>query len=289
MTSTALIQKENAITMPSLTGSLDSYIQYANKIPVLSAEEEHSLAVRFKEDSDLDAARQLIFAHLRFVIHIARSYSGYGLPLGDLIQEGNIGLMKAVKRFDPMVGVRLVSFAVHWIRAEMHEFILRNWRIVKVATTKAQRKLFFNLRSSKKRLGWMNQEEVSSIASDLGVKPETVLEMEKRLSGQDIGFDAPVDENDDDAWKSPSFYLEGQSEDPASLVENSDWQVRSENELAEALSTLDKRSKDIIQQRWLQEPKATLQELSSKYGVSAERIRQIETSAIKKLRKMITI
>ncbi|TNG00174.1 MAG: RNA polymerase sigma factor RpoH [Gammaproteobacteria bacterium] len=289
MTTNALIQKETGVMMPSLTGSLDSYIQYANKVPVLSAEEEHDLAVRFTEHNDLDAARQLVLAHLRFVIHIARGYSGYGLALGDLIQEGNVGLMKAVKRFDPMVGVRLVSFAVHWIRAEMHEFILRNWRIVKVATTKSQRKLFFNLRSAKKRLGWMNQEEVNTIANDLGVKPETVLEMEKRLSGQDIGYDMPTDEDDDEGWKSPASYLVSHSKDPAQALEDSDWQDRGSNELAAAISKLDERSRDILQRRWLDEPKSTLQELAGEYGVSAERIRQIEASALNKLRKTISV
>jgi RNA polymerase sigma-32 factor len=288
MTTTALVRKETGLMIPSLTGSLDSYIQFANNTPVLSAEEEHDLAVRFTQHNDLEAARQLVLAHLRFVIHIARGYSGYGLALGDLIQEGNVGLMKAVKRFDPSVGVRLVSFAVHWIRAEMHEFILRNWRIVKVATTKAQRKLFFNLRSAKKRLGWMNQDEVNTIAGDLGVKPETVLEMEKRLSGQDIGFDLPADENEEDNWKSPASYLESNSKDPAELLEDNDWHSHGSNELATAIDMLDQRSRDILQRRWLDEPKATLQELAEEYGVSAERIRQIEATAMKKLRKNIT-
>lgn len=288
MTSTVLVpQKNTELALPLLTGSLDQYIQSAYNVPVLSAEEEHELAVRFHEENDLDAARKLVMAHLRFVIHIARGYSGYGLALNDLIQEGNVGLMKAVKRFDPLVGVRLVSFAVHWIRAEIHEFVLRNWRIVKVATTKAQRKLFFNLRSKKKRLGWLNREEVNAVAEDLGVKPETVLEMECRLSAHDTAFDAPADD-DEDAWKAPAAHLQDyQTPDPAQTLENDDWQARQQSRLATALEALDGRSMDILRRRWLTEEKATLHELADEYGVSAERIRQIEAAAMKKMQASI--
>jgi RNA polymerase sigma-32 factor len=286
MTSTALTVKPNKqLALPVLTGSLDQYIQSAYSIPVLSAEEEHELAVKFHEENDLDAARRLIMAHLRFVIHIARGYNGYGLALNDLIQEGNIGLMKAVKRFDPMVGVRLVSFAVHWIRAEIHEFVLKNWRIVKVATTKAQRKLFFNLRGKKQRLGWMNQEEVETIARELDVKPEVVLEMEKRMSAHDATFDAPVDDNDDDAWKAPAAQLQDHdSADPAHVLEESDWEAQQNENLTQAITSLDERSQDILKRRWLDDSKATLHELAEEYGVSAERIRQVEAAAMKKLR-----
>jgi RNA polymerase sigma-32 factor len=286
MTSTALTVKPNKqLALPVLTGSLDQYIQSAYSIPVLSAEEEHELAVKFHEENDLDAARRLIMAHLRFVIHIARGYNGYGLALNDLIQEGNIGLMKAVKRFDPMVGVRLVSFAVHWIRAEIHEFVLRNWRIVKIATTKAQRKLFFNLRSSKKRLGWFSREEVEGVAEDLGVKPETVLEMEARLSNYDVAFDGSPDEDDDSNYVSPSAYLTDQRNDPAQQLEKDDWQEQQLQVLNESLADLDDRSRDILMSRWLDdENKATLHELAEKYQVSAERIRQLEKNAMKKLK-----
>ncbi|QOC23458.1 RNA polymerase sigma factor RpoH [Wenzhouxiangella sp. AB-CW3] len=268
---------------PAGTGSLDSYIQEVNRIPVLSLEEEQSLARRYRDQEDLDAARMLVMSHLRFVVHVARGYSGYGLQLGDLVQEGNIGLMKAVKRFDPDQGVRLVSFAVHWIRAEIHEFILRNWRIVKVATTKAQRKLFFNLRKQKKRLGWLNQSEVNAVAEDLGVKPEVVMEMESRLSGQDIGFDMSNDD-DDSTYVAPAAYLEGLSASPDEAAEAQDWEQHHHNLLFDGIENLDDRSRDIIQSRWLLDPKATLQELADKYGVSAERIRQLEAAALKKLK-----
>ena len=268
---------------PAGTGSLDSYIQEVNRIPVLSLEEEQSLARRYRDQEDLDAARMLVMSHLRFVVHVARGYSGYGLQLGDLVQEGNIGLMKAVKRFDPDQGVRLVSFAVHWIRAEIHEFILRNWRIVKVATTKAQRKLFFNLRRQKKRLGWLNQSEVNAVAEDLGVKPEVVMEMESRLSGQDIGFDLPTDD-DESTYMAPAAYLEGLSASPDEAAEAQDWEQHHHNLLFDGIETLDERSRDIIQSRWLLEPKVTLQELANKYDVSAERIRQLEAAALKKLK-----
>ena len=284
---TALINKDFDVAMPVPVGSLENYIQAVSSIPVLSAEEEQRLARRYREQEDLSAARQLVLAHLRFVVHIARGYGGYGLPIGDLIQEGNIGLMKAVKRFDPDVGVRLVSFAVHWIRAEIHEFILRNWRIVKVATTKAQRKLFFNLRSSKKRLGWFSREELEAVADDLNVKPETVLEMERRLSGYDVGFDASADEDDESAWRAPAAYLEDRRFDPAETVEAADWSAHSSGQLKEALEGLDDRSRDILTRRWLQEPKVTLQELADEYGISAERVRQVEAAALKKLRAQL--
>ncbi|ALN88207.1 alternative sigma factor RpoH [Lysobacter capsici] len=271
--------------MPSALGSLDAYIGAVHQIPVLTAEDEQALARRFREDEDLDAARELVHSHLRFVVHVARGYNGYGLQIGDLIQEGNIGLMKAVKRFDPDQGVRLVSFAVHWIRAEMHEFILKNWRIVKVATTKAQRKLFFNLRKSKKRLGWMNAEEVSQVAKDLNVSEREVLEMESRLSGRDIGFDAPSDEDDDHAPPSPAAYLRAAEEDPSQSYEREDEEDSKLGLLREGLSGLDARSRDIIKRRWLDDDsKITLQELADEYGVSAERIRQIEANALKKMR-----
>ncbi len=268
---------------PAGTGSLDAYIQEVNRLPVLTLEEEQDLARRFRDDDDLDAARHMVMSHLRFVVHVARGYAGYGLPLGDLVQEGNIGLMKAVKRFDPEQGVRLVSFAVHWIRAEIHEFILRNWRIVKVATTKAQRKLFFNLRRQKKRLGWLNQDEVNRVAEDLGVKPEVVTEMESRLSGQDIGFDLTSDD-DESSYVAPAAYLEALSVSPHDAVEAQDWEDHHHNLLFDGMDNLDDRSRDIIQSRWLMDPKITLQELADKYGVSAERIRQLENAAIKKLK-----
>ncbi|HHC71801.1 MAG TPA: RNA polymerase sigma factor RpoH [Thiotrichales bacterium] len=282
--SKALMAREASIAMPMPVGSLESYIQMANRIPVLSADEEKALAIRYRRENDLEAARHLVLSHLRFVVHIARGYSGYGLPLADLIQEGNVGLMKAVKRFDPDVGVRLVSFAVHWIRAEIHEFILRNWRIVKVATTKAQRKLFFNLRSAKKRLGWLNREEVDAVAKDLGVSPETVMEMESRLAGHDVAFEATDEDDDETAWRVPAAYLADRSSDPAAAVEASDLSEHNHHDLHQALESLDERSRDILEQRWLSEKKTTLQELADKYGVSAERIRQIENNAIRKLR-----
>jgi len=269
---------------PAGTGSLDSYMQEVNRIPVLTLEEEQSLARRFHGEEDLDAARMLVMSHLRFVVHVARGYSGYGLALGDLIQEGNIGLMKAVKRFDPDQGVRLVSFAVHWIRAEIHEFVLRNWRIVKVATTKAQRKLFFNLRKSKKRLGWLNQDEVNRVAEDLNVKPEVVMEMESRLSGQDVGFDLTSDDDDDKPYLAPAAFLETHSDSPDLAAESEDLEDHYHEVLFDGMDQLDDRSKDIIQSRWLIDPKITLQELADKYGVSAERIRQLEAVAMNKLK-----
>ena len=271
------------LPVPSVVGSLDAYISAVHRIPVLSQEEEQALSRRYQEDNDLASARRLVMSHLRFVVHVARGYSGYGLQIGDLIQEGNIGLMKAVKRFDPDQGVRLVSFAVHWIRAEMHEFILRNWRIVKVATTKAQRKLFFNLRKSKKRLGWMNAEEVRVVAKDLGVPEATVREMESRLSGRDVGFEAPADA-DDDAKPAPEAFLVDEGADPYDNIADADQADNQLETLSAALQKLDDRSRDIIQRRWLNEEKATLQDLADEYGVSAERIRQVEANAMKKMR-----
>jgi RNA polymerase sigma-32 factor len=285
----ALVSKP--MTLPVPVGNLDSYIQAVNAVPALSAEDERELASRLRLRDDLDAARQLVMAHLRFVVHIARGYTGYGLPLGDLIQEGNLGLMKAIKRFDPDHGVRLVSFAVHWIRAEIHEFIIRNWRIVKVATTKAQRKLFFNLRSSKKRLGWLNQEELDKVAQDLGVSPDVVLEMESRLSGQDVSFDPQPQSDDDDDGNgmAPATYLQDAHSDPAEVLERQDWQERASSHLPVALKRLDPRSRDILQRRWLAENKPTLHELADEYNVSAERIRQLENNAIKKLRTHLPV
>ena len=287
-TSATTAMVANNLPIPSALGSLDAYISAVHQIPVLTVDDEQTLARRFREEEDLDAARELVHSHLRFVVHVARGYNGYGLQLGDLIQEGNIGLMKAVKRFDPEMGVRLVSFAVHWIRAEMHEFILKNWRIVKVATTKAQRKLFFNLRKSKTRLGWMNAAEVSAVAKDLNVSEREVLEMESRLSGRDIGFDAPSDEDDDHAPPSPGAYLKTQEEAPSQVYERADSEGNELELLREGMAGLDKRSRDIIARRWLDdENKVTLQELADEYGVSAERIRQIEANALKKMKALL--
>lgn len=285
MTSTALVA--NNLPIPSAMGSLEAYIGAVHQIPVLSVEDEQRLARRLREDNDIAAAQELILSHLRFVVHVARGYSGYGLQLGDLIKEGNIGLMKAVKRFDPAVGVRLVSFAVHWIRAEMHEFIIKNWRIVKVATTKAQRKLFFNLRKSKTRLGWLNAEEVRAVAADLNVSEREVLEMESRLSGRDIGFDAPDDADDDHAPPAPVSYLVANDGDPAAAYESADSEADQLDVLREGMAKLDARSRDIIKRRWLDaDSKVTLQELADEYGVSAERIRQIEANALKKMKAL---
>lgn len=275
----------NALNLINPTGSLEAYIQAASQIPILEPSEERELAVRLQEHGDLEAARKLVMSHLRFVIHIARGYSGYGLPQADLIQEGSVGLMKAVKRFDPTMNVRLVSFAVHWIRAEIHEYILRNWRVVKLATTKAQRKLFFNLRKSKKRLGWFSQEEVEAVAKDLNVSPEIVLEMEKRMSGQDTSFDGYGDQGDDsDFTPAPAGYLQDLSSEPSMLLEKQNSTEHNNEKLAEALGNLDDRSRDILQQRWLAEKKSTLHELAAQYNVSAERIRQLEQSAMKKMK-----
>jgi RNA polymerase sigma-32 factor len=267
------------------TGSLESYIQSVNRIPVLSAAEERALAIRFRDHNDIDAARSLVMSHLRFVVRVARGYSGYGLPQADLIQEGNIGLMKAVKRFDPDMGVRLISFAVHWIRAEMHEFILRNWRVVKVATTKAQRKLFFNLRSAKKRLGWLNSEEAAAIAADLGVSKSDVLEMEKRLSSHDTAFDTSPDaENDEHESLLPAGYLQDQRANPEAEMELLQNESLEQDRLTDALNSLDERNRTIIRKRWLLEDKSTLHDLAAEFGVSAERVRQLEQTALKKLK-----
>ncbi len=268
------------------TGNIESYISSAYQVPMLTADEERELAVRLRDHDDREAARRLVLSHLRFVIRIARGYLGYGLPLPDLIQEGSVGLMKAVQRFNPEVGVRLVSFAVHWIRAEIHEYILRNWRIVKVATTKAQRKLFFNLRSAKKRLGWFSHEEVQGVAEELGVKPETVLEMESRLSNQDLAFDG-MDSDDDSAPSAPSAYLPDMRMEPASALERHDSMMDQRDRLYQAMEGLDERSKTILRERWLSERKQTLHELAQQFGVSAERIRQIEKNAMKKLRAQL--
>ena len=284
MTSTALAVRPELLLGARL-GSLDHYIQAANSIPVLSAEEELALAARLREHNDLDAARRLVLSHLRFVVHVARGYAGYGLPLGDLVQEGNVGLMKAVKRFDPKVGVRLVSFAVHWIRAEIHEFVLRNWRLVRVATTKAQRKLFFNLRKSKKRLGWLSADETAAVAADLGVTPREVTEMEQRLSGYDVSFD-PDPEAEEDTF-APAAYLTSPNSDPAQSVERADSASDKHERLEQALAKLDERSRAILARRWLTDDKATLHELAAEYNVSAERIRQIEANALGKLKAQL--
>jgi RNA polymerase sigma-32 factor len=264
---------------------LEAYVRTVGGIPILSAEEEHALAERFYYDNDLQAARNLVLSHLRFVVHLARSYQGYGLPQADLIQEGNVGLMKAVKRFNPEVGVRLISFAVHWIKAEMHEYILRNWRIGKVATTKAQRKLFFNLRSSKKRLAWLTQDETRAMASELGVSEEEVARMEGRMAATDLSFEAFADDDDDEGATtlSPAHYLEQEGANPEDVVAEEDWQVMASERLSSALASLDERSRDIIQSRWLADGKLTLHDLAARYDVSAERIRQIEKTAMKKL------
>ena len=277
-----------ALTLPpSLSlGSIDDYMAAINRLPRLDAEEEQALAVRFREQGDLQAARQLVLANLRFVAHVARGYLGYGLPLQDLIQEGNIGLMKAVKRFDPGVGVRLVSFAVHWIKAEIHEFIIQNWRIVKVATTKAQRKLFFNLRKYKNRLGWLNPEEASTVAEELGVELDTVYEMEGRLSSQDLAYDAAADGEDGERdFSAPVHYLRQANADPADLLESEDWEAHEQKKLIHAIEQLDDRSRDIVRSRWLSEEKLTLHDLAARYKVSAERIRQLENSAMKRLKQ----
>ncbi len=271
------------------TGSIESYISSVNQVPILSLEDEQMLARRFRDEEDIEAARALVMSHLRFVVKIARGYNGYGLSQADLIQEGNVGLMKAVKRFDPEMGVRLVSFAVHWVRAEMHEFILKNWRIVKIATTKAQRKLFFNIRSSKKRLGWLSQDEVNEVAETLGVKPSEVVEMEKRMSNYDASFDGAANDSDDDdsSVYVPAHYVENKSAGPEELIETAQSDQESQHSLHNAIALLDDRSKDIIAKRWLAEDKATLHELAAEHSVSAERIRQIENNAMKKLRDAI--
>ena len=288
---------EDKVSAPALAAvqrmvpgaNLAAYIQAVSAIPLLTVERERDLAERLYHENDVQAARELVMSHLRFVVHIARSYNGYGLSEADLIQEGNVGLMKAVKRFDPSKGVRLVSFAVHWIKAEIHEFILRNWRIVKVATTKAQRKLFFNLRSAKKTLAWLTHEEAQAVADDLGVELHEVQRMEGRLSSRDVAFDAPVDADDEDGWQAPQYYLEDHSDDPAATVEHDEWQSQHEAQLHAAIANLDDRSRDILSRRWLLEQKSTLHELAAEYGVSAERIRQLEQAAMKKIRGSLAI
>src|SRR6202046_3099948 len=284
--SAALVAKQTGMVFAGPVGSLDSYIDRVSQIPVLSKEDEVALAVRFRSEEDLDAARQLVLSHLRFVVHIARGYLGYGLPMGDLVQEGNVGLMKAVKRFDPTVGVRLVSFAVHWIRAEIHEYVLRNWRLVKVATTKAQRKLFFNLRRMKKNLAWLTAEETAAVARDLGVSAAEVTEMEQRLSARDMSFD-PTPESDEDEIFSPATFLTDADAHPAEQIEAEEWEEDSSDRLQSALGRLDDRSRKILQRRFLTDDKATLHELADEYRVSAERIRQIEANALTKLRGMM--
>ena len=283
---TALVAHPGAQALAGPLGSLDAYLERVSRIAILSREEERTLAERFRKQGDLAAARELVLSHLRFVVHIARGYSGYGLPVGDLIQEGNVGLMKAVKRFDPSLNVRLVSFAVHWIRAEIHEYVLRNWRLVKIATTKAQRKLFFNLRRLKKNLAWLSAEETAAVARDLGVSPGEVTEMEKRLAARDLSFD-PAPEADDEELYSPAAYLPAPDADPAEQVEEAESADDSADRLRGALSHLDARSRDIVQRRWMSDDKATLHELAGKYRVSAERIRQIESSALGKLRGLM--
>ena len=274
-------------TLPAPVGNLESYIHAIHAVPVLESDEERRLAESLREDNDLESARRLILHNLRFVVKVARGYNGYGLPLSDLIQEGNVGLMKAVKRFDPGMNVRLISFAVHWIRAEIHEFILRNWKIVKVATTKAQRKLFFNLRSSKSRLGWLSNEQAQEVADDLGVSKSDVLEMEKRLGVQDVSFDLPVTAENEEYAYSPSQYLTADVADPAETLEAEEWEAYTRQRFHSALESLDERSQDILASRWLSEKKATLQDLAAKYDVSAERIRQLEQNAMKKLKQAL--
>jgi RNA polymerase sigma-32 factor len=280
---TTVAKFNHDLALAGPVGSLDAYIQGVGAIPVLDKADEQALARRLREDEDLDAARDLVMAHLRFVVHIAKGYTGYGLPLNDLIQEGNVGLMKAVKRFDPEYDVRLVSFAVHWIRAEIHEFVLKNWRIVKVATTKAQRKLFFNLRKKKKTLAWLTDAETKAVAKDLGVKPQEVTEMEKRLHSRDAIFD-PTPDLDDERNFTPAAYLPSPDADPATQVETADWNEDATTRMMAALEILDDRSRRILDERWLTEDKMTLHELAAEYGISAERIRQLEVNAIKKVR-----
>ncbi len=283
---TALIAPVSGLNLAGPIGSFDAYLDRVSRIPVLSRERERELAEKFRDHDDLGAARELVLSHLRFVVHIARGYNGYGLPMNDLVQEGNIGLMKAVKRFDPAMGVRLVSFAVHWIRAEIHEYVLRNWRLVKVATTKAQRKLFFNLRRLKKNLAWLSAEETRAVAEDLGVTAAEVNEMERRLSARDLSFDLGSDADEEDSY-GPASYLPAPDADPAQLVEAEEWSSSSSEQLAAALERLDDRSRAILRRRWMSEDKATLHDLAEEYGVSAERIRQIEAVAITRLRSLL--
>ena len=285
--SAALVAKQSGLVFAGPVGSLDSYIDRVSQIPVLTKEDEVALATRFRTHADLDAARELVLSHLRFVVHIARGYLGYGLPMGDLVQEGNVGLMKAVKRFNPEVGVRLVSFAVHWIRAEIHEYVLRNWRLVKVATTKSQRKLFFNLRKMKKNLTWLSEAETQAVARDLGVDPRDVREMEQRLSARDMSFDPTPDSDEEESAYSPAMYLPASNADPAIEVENEEWEEDSTDRLGVALEKLDERSRNIMKRRWMTDNKATLHELADEYGISAERVRQVEANAISKLKGLM--
>jgi RNA polymerase sigma-32 factor len=287
MTAALVRRNPSDLALIGPIGSFDAYVDAVSRIPVLSREDESELATRFRRDNDLDAARQLVLSHLRFVVHIASGYHGYGLPLGDLVQEGNVGLMKAVKRFDPDVGVRLVSFAVHWIRAEIHEYVLRNWRLVKIATTKAQRKLFFNLRKYKRSLGWLTAEETQAVARDLGVSTDEVTEMERRLASRDLSYDPAPDADEEDESYSPAAYLPAPDADPAIAVERAEWDDDVTDRVAAAMSQLDARSQAVLRARWMGEHKATLHELADEYGVSAERIRQIEANAIKKLRQLV--
>jgi RNA polymerase sigma-32 factor len=281
----ALVAKQTNLVFGGPIGSLDSYVNRVSQIPALTKEEEYALATRFRSEGDLEAARRLVLSHLRFVVHFARGYLGYGLPMGDLVQEGNLGLMKAVKRFDPNVGVRLVSFAVHWIRAEIHEYVLRNWRLVKVATTKTQRKLFFNLRRMKKNLAWLSEEETKAVARDLGVEASDVREMEQRLYGRDLSFDPAPDREEES--HSPALYLTATNSDPGLELEREEWEEDSTERLTEALKALDERSRGILERRWMTDQKATLHELAAKYGISAERVRQLENNAIRKLKSLM--
>lgn len=284
---TALLAPPTEFGLAGPLGSFDAYVERVGRVPVLSRDEERALAERFREHDDLDAARQLVLSHLRFVVHIARGYGGYGLPLSDLVQEGNVGLMKAVKRFDPTVGVRLISFAVHWIRAEIHEYVLRNWRLVRIATTKAQRKLFFNLRRLKRNLSWLSAEETRAVAKDLGVPVSEVSEMEQRLAAHDLSFDPVASADDEESSYGPAAYLPAPEPDPAQQLENEDWSDDSTARLTAGLAGLDERSRSIVQRRWLASRKATLHELADEYGVSAERIRQIEAAAFTRLRGVL--
>jgi RNA polymerase sigma-32 factor len=279
----------NALTLPVnlSVGTFDAYLNLVRQMPRLTAEQERELTLKYRDHGDLDAARELVMTNLRFVVHVARGYNGYGLSMPDIIQEGNVGLMKAVKRFDPDMGVRLVSFAVHWIKAEIHEYVIKNWGIVKIATTKAQRKLFFNLRKSKQNLGWLSNDEAQAIADDLDVDLSDLYEMEMRLSSKDVAFDMPVDESAEENFTAPSSYLQQHGTDPAELFENADWEGHEQDMLTKALSCLDERSLDILSSRWLAEKKATLHELAERYNVSAERIRQLEQNAMKKIRASV--
>ncbi|MGZ4968403.1 MAG: RNA polymerase sigma factor RpoH [Methylobacter sp.] len=281
----------NALALPInlSVGTFDAYLNVVRQMPKLTVEQERELALKFRDNGDLEAARELVMTNLRFVVHVARGYSGYGLSMPDIIQEGNIGLMKAVKRFDPDIGVRLVSFAVHWIKAEIHEYVIKNWGIVKIATTKAQRKLFFNLRKSKQDVGWLSNDEAVAIANDLDVDVSAVYEMEKRLGSKDMSFDMPADESAEESYVAPASYLHQHGADPAVLLENSDWEGHEQDLLADAMAELDERSQDILSSRWLVDKKATLHELAERYNVSAERIRQLEQNAMKKLKAAVEL